>query len=161
MSRKYSKSSTWFTSQAKRQKERLIKAYDSYLEQFSRRKTSMILRGLKPADTQQLTFNEFVGLRKIEKSMGVASGNITRTIISSQLYEFTQTEAEDIYSILEDLDMLEIDGKKVSIESIRGGAFGNKLLLDKINTWLRDTQMISSSYDRAEWITHKIFGDSR
>lgn len=125
---------------------RLQKSYTKYVSDLAKRATIWAKKGYTPVDTSPLTFNDFVANREFLKSMGIASGNITRTLISQQLYEFNQSQATNIFNQLKTLGIDKLNGKKLTLESLKSEL--GKDALSAINEVLKDT--LGSGYDRAK-----------
>lgn len=142
---------------------RMLKAYENYVKQFTKRSAAQLAKGYQIVAPKILSFEEFKGNREYLSKMGVASGNITRTIVSQQLYEYTQAQAEDMYNALQELGIIDesdmtIYGTKVTLEALKskGGIGGEALSL--INDRLKELGY--NSYERAAWITNQIYQDS-
>lgn len=144
---------------------RMLKAYQNYVEQFTKRSTAQLARGYQIVAPKILSFEEFKGNRTLLRKMGVASGNITRVIVSKQIYEFSQEDAKAMFNALQDLGIIDkkdmtIYGTKVTLEALRskGGIGGEALSL--INDKLKEDPKYANSYDRAEYIRELVFQDS-
>lgn len=166
MSRKYNKSQAWFGFQANRPKtkaERELYSYQQYTTQFSTRVAKLQKRGYEPNAPYVLSFEEFKKNRLQIAKMGVAPGNITRTIVSRQLYQFNRAQAEDMMAALKELDIINdkdktIYGTKVTIDALRSkGGLGEEAL-SLINDKLKEQG--KSGYERRDWITEHIYQDS-
>lgn len=166
MSRKYNKSQAWFSFQANRPKtkaERELYSYQQYTSQFEKRVAKLLQRGYEPIAPDILSFEEFKGNRSYLAKMGIAPGNITRTIVSRQLYQFNQAQAEDLMMALKELNIIDDEnrtlyGYKVTNESLRSkGGLGN-VALSMINDALK--RQGKDSYERRKWITERIYEDS-
>lgn len=108
-------------------------------------------------DPLALSYADYVANRTYLKSKGVAAGNVTRTIISQQLYAFSQNQALALMDELEALGITSLGGMKVTIEALKGGL--GKLALSEINDALKASGMMSG-YERSDWITEHIYADS-
>ena len=142
---------------------RLAKAYENYLTQFTRRSAARLAKGYQIVAPKALNFEEYKINRAAQKNLGVASGNITKTIISQQIYEFSQAQAEDLYSALGELGIISeedmtIYGTKVTLEALKSKGGLGKEALSLINDKLKDLGL--SGYERAAWITERIYEDS-
>lgn len=142
---------------------RMLKAYQNYVQTFEKRVTKLLQRGYEPIAPDMLSFEEFKGNRAYLAKMGVAPGNITRTIVSRQLYQFNQAQAEDMMMALKELGIIDdkdrtLYGYRVTIESLRSkGGLGDEAL-SMINDTLKQRGLTGS--ERAAWITEHIYEDS-
>ena len=143
--------------------QRLLSAYDRYVEQFSTRVAKLQKRGYQPVAPTLLSFEEFKGNRAYLNKLGVAPGNITRTLISRQLYQFNRAQAEDMMAALKELDIINdkdktIYGTRVTIDALRSkGGLGEEAL-SLINDKLKEQGL--TGYERRDWITEHIYQDS-
>ena len=94
---------------------RLLNAYGKYTEQLAKRTAIWAKKGYTPVDPTALSFEDFVANREYLKSRGIAAGNVTRTIISQQLYAFNQSQAEALIKELAGMGITSIKGKKLSL----------------------------------------------
>lgn len=136
---------------------RLLNAYGKYTEQLAKRTAIWAKKGYTPVDPTALSFEDFVANREYLKSRGIAAGNVTRTIISQQLYAFNQSQAEALIKELAGMGITSIKGKKLSLEAIKAG--GGKDALSALNEALKAAGM-ESGYERAQYITEHIYEDS-
>ena len=136
---------------------RLLNAYQKYIGQLAKRTAVWARKGYMPVDPGALSFSDFVANREYLRGKGVASGNLTRTIISQQLYAFSQAQAANIVDKLAELGVTVINGQKVTVEAVKGG-LGNAAL-SVLNDELK-AQGVQSGYERAQWITENIYEDS-
>lgn len=136
---------------------RLLNAYQKYIGELSKRTAIWARKGYMPVDPGALSFDDFVANREYLKGKGVASGNLTRTIISQQLYAFSQTQAVNMVQALADMGITVIGGKKITVEAIKSGL--GRDALSALNAELK-AQGIQSGYERSQWITENIYEDS-
>lgn len=136
---------------------RLLNAYSKYTSQLANRTAIWAKKGYTPVDPTALSFEDFVANRTYLKSRGIAPGNITRTIISQQLYMFNQAQATALVEELAGMGITAIGGKKITIEAIKAGM--GKDALSALNEALKD-KGLASGYERAQYITEHIYEDS-
>lgn len=136
---------------------RLQKAYQRYLEEYRTRSQKWVKRGHKLADPMEMSYNDYVMNRDLQKSLGVAPGNVNRVLVSNQLYEYSQETAKNILEQLNELNLNDKMGK-ISIRGLRGGLAGKALSL--INEELKKDPNFSSGYDRAQYIKEHVYPDS-
>ena len=136
---------------------RLANAYAKYVNDFGKKSANLINKGYTPADSIVLTYDEYVASRKAYSAAGVAAGNITNKIISNQLYQVNQYTARNIASELKTYRITSIKGQKISVSGLRTGQY--KAALSELNDQLNANGMMSG-YERADWITENIVGDS-
>lgn len=137
---------------------RLLNAYSNYVSQLTKRTAVWAKRGYVPVDPTPLSFDDFVANRELYKSRGVNRGNITNTIISTQLYEFNQSQATALIKSLNDFGITKIDGQKITLEKLKAGL--GKKALSELNKALTASG-VESGYDRANWIAENIYVDSQ
>ena len=142
---------------------RMLKAYENYVQQFTKRSAAQLAKGYQIEAPEILPFEQFKSNREYLSRIGVAPGNITRTIVSNQLYEYSQVQAEEMYNALQELGIIDesdmtIYGTKVTLEALKskGGLGGEALSL--INDRLKEVGY--NGYERAAWITNQIYQDS-
>lgn len=136
---------------------RLLQAYNKYIDQFNKRTAIWAKKGYSPVDPKALSFDDFVANRTYLKGRGIAPGNVTRTIISQQLYQFNQAQAERLKKELELAGITKIGNQNITIEKLKAGL--GKDALSLLNQVLRE-QGLESGYERAQWITEHIYEDS-
>lgn len=136
---------------------RLLNAYRKYTDQLAKRTAIWAKKGYTPVDSTALSFEDFVANRAYLKSIGVAAGNVTRTIISKQLYAFNQSQAEALLTELHSFGITTIYGKKITIEAIKAGM--GKDALSALNEALKEAGL-ESGYERAAYISEHIYEDS-
>ena len=136
---------------------RLLNAYSKYTTQLANRTAIWAKKGHTPVDPTALSFEDFVANRTYLKSKGIAAGNVTRTIISQQLYAFSQSQAEALLNELTGMGITAIGGKKITIEAIKAGM--GKDALSALNEALKDSGL-ESGYERAQYISEHIYEDS-
>ena len=157
MSKKYNKSEAWLIAQARRKADRLLNAYNKYVADFEAKRKTWETKKWKPADTDILSYQDYLSQRDFLKSKKIAAGNITRKIISMQFYQISEASAERIMLKLKLLGIETIEGEKITIEKLKRGL--NRAAITVINNALK-THGYADSYERAEWITETVYYDS-
>lgn len=136
---------------------RLLKAYERYTEVLSKRSANFMKHGYTPVDTTPLSFNDYVANREYLAGRGIATGNITNKIVAMQLYEFSKKQAKTLLEELTNAGITKIDGKKITLESLKAG--GGNEAMSLLNEVLKQ-RGITSGYERAEWMTENFYQDS-
>lgn len=126
---------------------RLLNAYQKYINQLNQRTAIWARKGYSPVDPTALSFEDFVANRQYLKSRGVAAGNVTRTIISQQLYAFNQSQATRLVEELKNMGVTQAGGRKLTVESVKAGL--GKDALSTLNSLLKE-QGLDSGYERAQ-----------
>lgn len=137
---------------------RMLKAYEKYVTDFQKRTTAWVKKGFTPKTTVALSYEDYVANRQLLKTgkHPVAAGNITRVIISKQLYEFNQTQAEALVAELKAKSIETLGGQKITVERIKAGL--GRAALSELNNILKAEG--KSGYERAQYITEHVYEDS-
>ena len=130
--------------------KRFEKSYARYKELFKKAKRQIHRRGYKMADERMLTRRDFKMAREIIKDNGLKS-NLTEKIVSEQKYEYSQKIARQFKKVAEEFDL---EWKDVKITELRKA----KIDVSKINDKLKEMYPKWTGYDRADYISHEVFG---
>lgn len=130
--------------------KRFEKSYARYEKLFRKAKRQLQKKGYAMADERKLTRREFKMAREILKGEGYKN-NLTEKIVSEQKYEYSQKTARQFKKVAEEFDL---DWKDVKITELRKA----KIDVSKINDKLKEMYPKWTGYERADYISHEVFG---
>ena len=129
--------------------KRMDKAYANYQKRYRQKAKTLSNKGYSMADTM-LTKREYEMVRKAYVESGVTI-NINQTMVSDQAYEYNQKTARRFKRVAQKYDL---DWKDLSITELRKGGVN----VSEINELLKEEYPDWTGYQRAEYISHEVFG---
>lgn len=134
---------------ARLSKKQFDRAYANYKKRYRAKAKLMKRRGLAMEDTM-LNKKEYKMVRQAYIDDG-RTININQTIVSDQQYSYGQKVAMRFKKVAEERNL---DWKKLQLYKIRSG----EIDVSGINNWLREDYPEWTGTQRADFISHEIFG---
>ena len=129
--------------------KRLDKAYANYQKRYRDKSKTLAKKGYGMV-SRMLTKREYMYNRQAYIDEGVTI-NINQTIVSDQAYEYNQKTARRFKRVAQKYDL---DWKDLSITELRKGGVN----VSEINELLKEEYPDWTGYQRAEYISHEVFG---
>lgn len=129
--------------------KRLDKAYANYQKRYRQKEKTLSNKGYNMV-SRMLTKREYMYNRQAYIDEGVTI-NINQTMVSDQAYEYNQKTARRFKRVAQKYDL---DWKDLSITELRKGGVN----VSEINDILKEEYPDWTGYQRAEYISHEVFG---
>ena len=129
--------------------KRLDKAYANYQKRYRQKEKTLSNKGYSMV-SRMLTKREYMYNRQAYIDEGVTI-NINQTMVSDQAYEYNQKTARRFKRVAQKYDL---DWKDLSITELRKGGVN----VSEINDILKEEYPDWTGYQRAEYISHEVFG---
>lgn len=135
---------------AKRISKRLKNAYRNYVKRYRRKEKTLSKHGFdmyKP----MMNSKEYRAFRQAYIDQGVKT-NVNQTIVSEQAYEYSQKTARQFKEVAE---RFSLEWKGNTVMELRKGI---DVDVSAINNMLKELHEDWTGYDRANYISHEVFG---